>query len=87
MKTIKKNCLNCNKEIMVEERYVKRGHGKFCNLRCSTQYNSKERARQNAKKPNVNCAMCNKEFYKTISKMKLSKSGLYFCCRAHKDQA
>ena len=34
----------------------------------------------------VTCAYCGKNFSKLISKMN-SKSGLYFCCRQHKDMA
>ena len=36
---------------------------------------------------NVKCAYCGKEFYKNLSELKNSKSGLYFCCREHKDLA
>lgn len=36
---------------------------------------------------NVVCAVCNKAFHKSPSKIKLSKSGLFFCTRKHKDQA
>ena len=35
----------------------------------------------------VKCAYCGKEFYKPNSKLESSKSGLYFCCREHKDLA
>ena len=35
----------------------------------------------------VECAYCGKEFYKPNSKLENSKSGLYFCCREHKDLA
>ena len=35
----------------------------------------------------VKCSYCGKEFYKTNSKMDNSRSGLYFCCREHKDLA
>ena len=35
----------------------------------------------------VNCAYCNKKFLKQKSKINGSKSGLYFCCREHKDLA
>lgn len=33
------------------------------------------------------CAYCGKEFTRAPSKMNNSKSGLYFCCREHKDMA
>lgn len=35
----------------------------------------------------VECAYCGKKFYKANSKLENSKSGLYFCCREHKDCA
>jgi len=35
----------------------------------------------------VKCSYCDKVFYKTPSSLKNSRSGLYFCCREHKDQA
>ena len=35
----------------------------------------------------VECAYCGKKFLKPNSKLDCSKSGLYFCCREHKDLA
>lgn len=35
----------------------------------------------------VECAYCGKKFLKPNSKLNCSKSGLYFCCREHKDLA
>ena len=35
----------------------------------------------------LTCAYCQKEFYRPISYTKNSRSGLYFCCREHKDLA
>ena len=35
----------------------------------------------------VECAYCGKQFLKPLSKLEKSKSGLYFCCREHKDLA
>ena len=35
----------------------------------------------------VECAYCHKKFLKLKSRLKNSKSGLYFCCREHKDLA
>jgi len=35
----------------------------------------------------VKCTYCNKKFNKSPSRLKNSKSGLYFCCRKHKDMA
>lgn len=36
---------------------------------------------------NVECAYCGKQFAKIKSKLPNSKSGLYFCCKEHKDIA
>ncbi len=35
----------------------------------------------------LECAYCGKKFVRSKSKLKNSKSGLYFCCREHKDLA
>lgn len=35
----------------------------------------------------VECAYCHQKFIKQASKLNNSKSGLYFCCREHKDAA
>ena len=35
----------------------------------------------------VECAYCHQKFFKQNSKLDNSKSGLYFCCREHKDLA
>lgn len=35
----------------------------------------------------IECAYCHKKFIKPNSKLENSKSGLYFCCREHKDLA
>lgn len=45
----------------------------------------KEKKEQNY--TTLQCAYCGKEFKRLISKLENSKSGLYFCCRQHKDLA
>lgn len=45
----------------------------------------KERYSNNRTK--VQCSYCGIEFFKSNSKLDNSKSGLYFCCREHKDLA
>lgn len=86
MKTINKHCLNCNIQFKAELKEHKRGYGKFCCRTCSAQYNAKKRYSEQTK-PNVTCAYCNILFYKNASQQKNSKSGLFFCCREHKDLA
>lgn len=82
MAKTKINCLNCNNEIYIENKEIKRGFGKFCNKKCSGEHKSKNKIMLDN---NVSCALCSKQFHMSESKQKLSKSGLYFCCREHKD--
>lgn len=35
----------------------------------------------------IECAYCKKKIFRAPSKLENSKSGLYFCCREHKDKA
>ena len=78
-KTEKRNCLYCEKEFDSPMSQIKKGKGYFCSVSCGL----KNRRPSN----NVNCALCNKDFYVKPSRMKISKSGLYFCSRAHKNAA
>ena len=84
MSTTEIICLNCQKPAYVETREINRGFGKFCGRKCFGEHHSKNVV---PKEPNVKCAQCEKLFYMCESKQNASKSGLYFCCRAHKDQA
>lgn len=47
----------------------------------------KEDLENKSTKAEVRCAYCGKVFMKSLSKLENSKSGLYFCCREHKDLA
>jgi hypothetical protein len=84
MSKTKINCLNCNVEVYIENKEIRRGHGKFCSRKCAGEYKTKSVI---PPEPNVKCALCEKEFYLNTSKQNASKSGLYFCCREHKDAA
>jgi 5-methylcytosine-specific restriction endonuclease McrA len=85
---IMKKCLNCNKDFTPHESTLRRktmrykNEGKFCSSKCSAIHKSKNIV---PPKPNVVCAYCNKPFYKNNSRKQRSKSGLFFCCREHKD--
>lgn len=81
MAKIKRVCLRCQKKFTTERKEVNRGFGKFCSRSCSA---SRSRTSKN---PNVTCAYCHQPFYKRRSQMHNSKSGLFFCCRQHKDLA
>lgn len=84
MVTTKINCLNCKKETYIENKEITRGFGKFCSRKCSAIYNAEQRPKP---EPNVKCAYCGVNFYLNTTEKKNSKSGLYFCCREHKDSA
>ena len=81
MSLVKINCLKCGKEKLVRRTDINRGYGKFCSLTCSAKYNAVKIIHP----PNVKCAHCGKEFYKNNTQRKKSRSGLFFCCRKHKD--
>lgn len=78
------NCLNCNNECFVEAREINRGNGKYCSRSCSAIHIKSLIPKPD---PNVTCAWCHVNFYKNDSKKKVSRSGIHFCCREHKDLA
>lgn len=79
-----KVCMNCTVEFDAPDKEVRRGNGKFCSRSCFGQYNSRNRPK---KEHNAKCAWCNNTFYINNSKRRNSRSGLFFCCRKHKDLA
>lgn len=79
---MEKQCVNCLATFEVKESEVKRGNGKFCSISCSSSFNGKKKSVLN-----VSCAFCGKKFHKATNRIKASKSGFVFCCRAHKDLA
>jgi hypothetical protein len=85
MSKVIKNCLHCNKEFETYAKYINRGHGKFCSRRCG--WDHKKGVTKVVRIPNVYCALCGKKFFRKKGHKKYSKSGLFFCCRAHKDKA
>jgi hypothetical protein len=86
---IKTTCNFCDIEFFAKPSELKRGGAKYCSMTCSGKANSKRQLQQSKIKnvPNVTCSLCGIKFYKNKSRLKLSKSKLYFCCRAHKDAA
>jgi len=79
-------CLYCQKERNTKRR-PSNGRGKYCSSNCALlDYKSKPKMVIQPK-PNVKCSWCSKPFYKNKSRQVKSKSGLFFCCRQHKDLA
>lgn len=84
MKTINKECLCCKKQFAASLKEHNRGNAKFCSKTCVYEARRKKVI---TRKPNVVCAHCGTKFYKSESKKKTSKSGLFFCTRSCKDEA
>ena len=82
MKTLITQCKHCKNKFQVLEKELNRGNGKFCSLSCSSKHQKRQ-----SKKVQCTCYFCNESFYRVPSKLKNSKSGLYFCSRTCKDNA
>lgn len=82
-------CEECKLFFNAPSGEVKRGNGKYCSRKCSSIAASKKHKKryEEINTPNVECAYCHIMFYKNETKKKVSRSGLYFCCREHKDLA
>jgi hypothetical protein len=85
MSFITKICQVCAKEFQAKLSEHKRGNSKTCSKKCGAVLSS--RVRTKIKIPNATCAFCKIEFYMRPSSKKNSKSGIFFCCRTHKDMA
>ena len=85
VKTIQRNCQFCQAPFDARLTEVNRGNAHFCSRKCVRLNIRAERAK--ARIPNATCAYCHKRFYKVLSKQRRSHSGLFFCCRVHKDMA
>lgn len=79
-----KTCLNCPTTFEARPIDVQRGHAKFCSRSCFHSHMHKQRK---PKPPNLTCAYCQAPFYRNATKRRKSKSGLFFCCKNHKDLA
>ena len=83
--TIKIKCLKHDYEFETKYENVRRSNRKHhvCPY-CLEQ--DKENRYKDARQE-LTCAYCGKKFVRALSKLEKSKSGLYFCCRQHKDLA
>ncbi len=70
------NCDSCGKEYKKQARFSGSKQEHYCSSGCYSNATTKIK---------VGCSHCGIEFYKQKSKLANSKSGLYFCCREHKD--
>ena len=78
-----RNCATCQKPFNAPVKEINRGNGRYCSIPCGRHHVRPIKTHE----PNVACAYCNTPFWRRASNMSGSKSGLYFCCREHKDAA
>lgn len=75
-KVAKVKCSRCDKEFWRDIRSVRKSKNDiYCSDECKYE------------KVEVECAYCGIQFNKSPSRLSRSRSGLYFCCREHKDLA
>ena len=80
---IMKSCEYCSIEFAAPQKEVNRGNGRFCSTACS----AKRTRKKTQKVLNCICAQCGKACWKPFSKIKNSRSGLFFCNRLCKETA
>ncbi len=82
---IKRECNFCQKLYEADTRYLKRNQGLCCSKECGIKYSVQNRQLNNPIELNVSCSSCGKKFHRSKSKLKSSKSGLYFCSKECQD--
>lgn len=71
-----KNCLNCEKQILVKPSHEKKGWGKYCSRECMYI---------GMKNGNIfKCNNCNKEVYRSLREINRSKDNYFFCSKSCK---
>lgn len=86
IRKIERTCLNpkCQQLFQAPVKEINRGHGKYCRQSCATTHTNSLR-KKIVHEPNASCSYCQMTFYIDKDRKSASKSGLYFCCREHKD--
>lgn len=80
--TVEKQCEECGNLFAAYVKEINRGYGRFCSVSCSSRHNHVGKT-----SPFVKCGLCGVSFQKRPSRVLLSKRGINFCCRKHKDDA
>ena len=83
--TIKLKCIKHNYQFETKYENVRRANRKHHVCPYCLEEDKKERFKNS--QIELTCAYCGKKFTRALSKTENSKSGLYFCCRQHKDLA
>lgn len=86
MPTTERTCRVCGQAFEADNREIKRGNAIFCSLGCSSK-GRKRKGPSPSKSVEVACSLCGTTFLKRRSTLANSRSGLFFCSRAHKDEA
>lgn len=71
-------CDFCEVLFLKPRRFIKETSRNFCSKKCSDEASKSERVE-------LVCANCNKSFNRLSSRLKRSRSGIYFCSRECKD--
>ena len=75
-------CNGCQVEFQADNREIRRGNAKYCSRSCASHYGVRPPRKGTVE---VTCAHCGVLFKKRESHLANSRSGLFFCCREHKD--
>ena len=79
-KCVEIECPECGICFWVDKRtYTRANEDLYCTSVCKQKHKGQ--------RVSVKCHYCDEIFFRSKSKLKNSKSGLYFCCREHKDLA
>ena len=79
------HCTKHNKDFYTKWENVRRDNR--AHLICPDCLAEQKELNKMSNREELVCAYCGKSFFRLKSKMLNSKSGLYFCCREHKDLA
>lgn len=74
-------CSYCGKKFLKRNKDIKEGRNTFCSRKCQGLHKTSNH------KIKLICSYCGKEFNRDISKLKNSKSKLYFCSKKCKNNA
>lgn len=83
---IDKKCQECSVNFQAELKEINRGNAKFCSRKCSLKKGLRIKVKkQKEAQIKITCSLCEKEIFRSSSKLKNSKHQIYFCSRKCKD--
>jgi len=81
---ITRKCHECSITFEINHAEIARGGGKYCSLSCSAKANNRVRDKTGKI---FYCGTCKKRLYRKITRIKRSKTGMFFCNRECKRKA